>query len=462
MTVAAPIDFPRSPLHDLTYHKLINDYRLSPEEVKDLIVDMSLGDAAALQYDWRFWARPGQTPPQWDWRVWFLKGGRGSGKTWVGANQMNEWAKLHQRLALIGRTAADVRDTMIEGDSGIIPMSPPWFMPKYEPAKRRVIWPNGAFALCFTADEPNLLRGPQFEKAWCDELAAWRKLQEAWNNLMFGLRLGRNPQCIVTTTPRPLDTLKKILALKTTHTTTESTFANVDNLAEQWADEIISMYAGTRLGRQELSGEVLDDNPNALWSMAILDKYRVAEHPPLDIVVVAVDPSVSDQEEKDKDKHLALDKLAECGIVVGGRKGKKFDPRSHSYVLDDMTIQGKPEVWAAQVVHAYHEHKADKVVAEANNGGALVRAVIQAIDPDIPVELVHAARGKKTRAEPVSTLYEAGRVHHVGSFMELEQQQCEWEPGMKSPDRLDADVWLITDLMLGDDEPGRAFHSAAQ
>jgi phage terminase large subunit-like protein len=287
-------------------------------------------------------------------------------------------------------------------------------------------------------------------KAWCDELAAWRKLLEAWNNLMFGLRLGKSPQAVVTTTPRPLKVLKDIIARSTTHVTTESTTSNVDNLAPQWADEVITQFAGTRLGRQELGGELLDDNPNALWTRDIIDDNRVIKFPDnLDSVVVAIDPPAAE----DPDENTA-----EAGILVGGRKGRRQDNRSQAYILDDLSFgmktgskrAPKPEAWASTAISAYHKYKADKIVAEANNGGAMVKFTIQAIDPSVKVELVHASRGKTLRAEPVATLYEGKRVHHVDHFAELEDQQCEWEPGMPSPDRLDAVVWLLTDLMLGD------------
>ncbi len=447
------LDFPKSYSQTITYHQLVNERGLQPAEVKKLILSLDPREAAALQYDWRFWARPGQTPPDWDWRTWLLKGGRGSGKTWVGANLTNEKARVCHRLALIGRTASDVRDTMIEGDSGIIALSPPWFMPKYEPGKRRVTWPNGAFALCFSADEPNLLRGPQFEFVWADELAAWRRLKETLDNIMLCLRKGTNPQLVATTTPRPLQIIKDMIKRATTHTTTESTYANLENLAVQWAEEVINTYANTRLGRQELEGSILDDNPNALWSRECIDKHRVTKYPDLDAITVGVDPMVKEDPD---------DKSAEAGIIIAGRKGRKRDPHAQAYIIDDMSMQGSPEEWATQAVSAYYKYKADKIVAEANNGGAMVKSTIQAIDPHVPVELVWASRGKVIRAEPVATLNQRGRVHHTQYLPECEDQLCEWEPGMKSPDRLDAYVWTLTDLMLGELETTRPYHSAAR
>jgi phage terminase large subunit-like protein len=445
------IDLPRpAPLP--SYTDLI-EQGYTPSDVRSAVADLPVQEAATLFYDWRFWARPGQTPPEWDWRVWVLTGGRGSGKSWTGANWINDKALTVERLALIGRTAADIRDVMVQGDSGVIRQSPPWFQPVYEPSRRRVTWPNGAFALCFSADEPNLLRGPQFEVAWADELAAWRKLEETWNNLMFCLRIGEQPQVVVTTTPRPLKTLKNIIALPSTHRTNESTYANIINLADNWAEEVISQYEGTRLGRQELHGEILDDNPNALWTREMIDDNRVTRAPDLNAVTVAVDPPASDN---------PTEKTAECGIVVGGRAGKKSDRKSQCYILDDLSLgRVRPEEWGGQVVAAYYKYKADKVVAEQNNGGAMVRSTIQAVDPKVKVELVSASRGKMTRAEPVSALYERHRVHHVGHFPEMEDQQCEWEPGAPSPDRMDALVWLVTDLMLGELPIERIFRSAA-
>lgn len=402
-----------------SYYELIHDQGFSIDEVQSLIAQLPDEDQAAIYYDWRFWGRPSQIPPDWDWRVAFLKGGRGSGKTWSGANWINEKAQTCKRLILVGRTAADVRDTMIEGSSGILSVSPPWFMPIYEPAKRRVVWPNGHFALCFSADEPSMLRGPQAEAGWADEIASWRKLVETWRNLTLCMRLGSSPQILATSTPRPLALIKEILARPTTHSATENTMENLHNLAPQWAEEVLALYQGTRLGRQELGGELLDDNPNALWSRAIIDKYRVMTIPSgLDTIIVAVDPPSSD---------TPSERTAEAGIIVAGRKGKKRSTTSHSYILDDLSLGGvdaRPEKWGATAVRAFHNHKADKIVAEQNNGGAMVRSTIQAIDPNVPVELVWASRGKEIRAQPVSTLYETGRVHHVANFPELEDEQC--------------------------------------
>lgn len=431
---------------DLSYHDLI-DNGFTDQDIINVIKDLDDATAAAIFRDWHWWARASQKIPKWNWRYWVLKGGRGSGKTWTGANWICEQARTSHRLALVGRTAADVRDTMVEGESGILAVSSPDFMPIYYPASRRVVWPNGAFALLHTADEPSTLRGGNFEKAWADEVAAWRKLKETWDNLVFCLRIGNNPQCVVTSTPRPTKEFKDILALETTHVTTESTYANVHNLAPQWSEEVVRVYKGTRLGRQELGGEVLDDNPNALWSLEVIDDNRLSGRiPSLDRIVVAVDPPSADLTTGDPDRSMA-----ECGIVVGGRRGKKSSNTSQVYILDDVSLEKpQPHEWAAQVIQAFHTHHADAIVAEANNGGAMVKSTIQAADPSLPVELVYASRGKKTRAEPVSLMYNAKRVHHVMNFAELEDQMTSWEPGMPSPDRMDALVWCCFDLIIGE------------
>lgn len=432
-------------VEELNYHLLIAA-GFTPDEIYEIVDELEPAAAASLFYDWTFWRRPNQTPPRDNlWRVCLLMGGRGIGKTWVGANWINQSAETTERLSIIGRTAADVRDTMVEGESGILATAKPHFRPKYHPAKRLLTWPNGARALCFSADEPDLLRGPQSEKIWADELAAWRKLKETWDNAMFGLRLGDNPQCLVTTTPRPIKEIKELRAASSTVTLKESTYNNVDNLAPQWSQEIIKKYEGTRLGRQELEGEVLEDNPNALWTAESIDNHRVTGYPEdLDSICIAIDPSASDDPSEE---------TAETGIIAAGRKGIKYDPRSQLFILEDGTVEGaKPEDWAAAAIRLFYKLHADCIVAESNNGGAMIRAVIHSVDPTVPVVLVWASRGKVPRAEPVSMLYQQGRGHHVGNFIKLEDQMREWQPGMKSPDRMDAAVWAANHLMLGDVE----------
>lgn len=437
----------------VTFHDLRKI--MSVSEIRKLIEKLPDDDAYKLKHDYEFWARPTQRLPTGrGWRVWFLKGGRGSGKTWTGANAIKEWARTNEFLLVVGRTASDVRDVMVEGESGILAVSPKQWRPIYEPSKRKLTWPNGARAFLRSADEPDSLRGPQGSKAWGDELASWRYGRESWDNTMFALRLGNNPQIVVTTTPRPTKLVKEILALPTTITTTDSTYANIENLAESWATDIISKYRNTRTGLQELEGRVLDDNPAALWTRKNLDDTRVMMTPDLDEIVVAVDPMVAEISAKDIRNEGKLEQTEderETGIVVVGRTGIKGSSDSHGYTLDDASHTGTPLEWCTTAVTMYYKYKADRIVAEANNGGALVKAAIHSVDRNVKVELVHASRGKLTRAEPVSNLFAQGRGHNLGMFDKLEEQLCEWQPGMPSPDRLDALVWGYTELMIDPD-----------
>ena len=417
-------------------HDLVDLY--SPEEIQKVISTLSIEEALAIQYDWGFWARPNQLQPNDDWFIWLLLSGRGGGKTRVGSEQTIQWAKEgYSPIALIGRTKADVRDTMIElGDSSILKCSPPWFIPKYEPNRRRLIWPNGVIAVTYSADEPDQLRGPQHKKAWVDELAKFQRAQECWDNLMFGLRIGDKPQVIVTSTPRPIPIVKKLERDLRAVITRTHTLENRANLAPDFLKYIIDKYGGTRLGRQELAGETLLDNPDALWNRNQIDELRVSKHPDLRRVVIAVDPQGSSDNES-----------SETGIVAAGI-ATADDGKIHGYILADLTLSGTPERWSAEAVSGYHKFKADRIVAEVNFGGDMVESIIRIVDDLVPFKKVHASRGKAIRAEPVSALYEQGRIHHVGFFPELEDQLCEWVTGEKSPDRLDAAVWAITDLML--------------
>jgi phage terminase large subunit-like protein len=321
---------------------------------------------------------------------------------------------------------------MIAGESGILACCPPSERPIYKKGQRRLEWPNGAESLVFTADEPDRLRGKQHMKLWCDELASWR-FPEAWDQAVFGLRLGTNPQALITLTPRPLPLVKQLLADPRNIVTTGTSYENRDNLSPKFFETIIKRYEGTRLGRQEIGAEVLDDNPKALWTRENIDKNRwTARVPRLERIVVAVDPGVSDSED-----------AAETGIIVAG-----VDQRGHAYILDDRSTKDTPLNWSSKVSYAYQDYRADRIIAESNNGGQMVEATIKASDPTLPVKLVHASRGKVTRAEPVSAMYEQGRVHHVGIFSALEDQLTDWQPGMPSPDRMDALVWAITELCL--------------
>lgn len=322
---------------------------------------------------------------------------------------------------------------MIEGESGIMAVSNPLFKPHYEPSKRRLTWPNGAIATAFSADEPDQLRGPQHDGAWCDELAAWRR-PETFDNLMLGNRLGTNPQVIVTTTPKRTELLRRIMRSPGVTQTGGTTYENLDNLAPGFRDTVIGMYEGTRLGQQELYAILSEDNPDALWQYSNIERYRRA-YPGGEFmrrIVVGVDPEATSTEDS-----------AETGIIVAGRGRDR-----HLYVLADYTVRGTPHVWGRAVRDAYHDWKADRVVGEVNNGGDMVGFVMETIDRTMPFTAVRASRGKQIRAEPISSLYEKGFAHHTGVFPELESQMTQWMPGEKSPDRMDALVWAGVELML--------------
>jgi Uncharacterized conserved protein len=379
------------------------------------------------------WARPEQLAPSWAWRTWLILAGRGFGKTRTGAEWVREQIKHYPIVNLIAATADDARDIMIEGESGILAICPKSERPEYKTSKRQLIWPNGARSLIFTADEPERLRGKQHMKLWMDELASWR-YPEAFDQAMFGLRLGDNPQSVVTTTPRPTKIIRELATNETTHLTKGSTYDNRANLAPAFFKEIIKKFEGTRLGRQELNAEILDDNPNALWKRGDIDALRIRNAPSLKRVVVGVDPAVS-----------AKKTSAETGIVV---VGLGYD--DHGYVLEDATLIASPDGWAKKVVAQFKLHGADRVIAEVNNGGDLVEVTIRTVDKNIPYKAVHASRGKWKRAEPIAALYEQKRVHHVGSFALLEDQMCNFDPdddSGDSPDRMDALVWALTELM---------------
>ena len=396
-------------------------------------------------FHWPFWAREAQLPPPTEWLVWLIQAGRGFGKTRIGAEGVRLWAQTpHTRIALVARTAADARDVMVEGESGILAVCPPSERPIYQPSKRRLVWPNGSVATTYSAEEPNKLRGPQHHKAWADEAAAWR-YEDAWDQLMFGLRLGNRPQVVVTTTPKPTKTFKAILGSDGIHITRGSTHDNAANLAPSFTRRILKKYAGTRLGQQEIEGILLDDNPNALFQRGWIDKARVRKAPEMRRIIVAVDPAVKEgsseiQESDTGDEH---------GIVV---VGEGVDGRG--YVLEDLSMHGTPNEWAQVVANAVIRWRANAIVAEKNNGGAMVEAVIRQFDKMSRVYLVWASVGKERRAEPVSLMYEQRRISHVGVFADLESQMCEFEPGLKnqaSPDRMDALVWGLTFLFAGAD-----------
>ncbi|HZK91152.1 MAG TPA: terminase family protein [Stellaceae bacterium] len=389
-------------------------------------------------------------PPPGDWRVWLLLAGRGFGKTRTGAELVRTRvaSRAARRIALVTPTAADARDVMVEGESGLLAISARRDRPTYEPSKRRLTWPNGAVAMTYSADEPDRLRGPQHDFAWYDELAAWR-YPEAWDMLMFSLRLGSDPRAVVTTTPRPTRLIKTLVADPKVVVTRGSTSQNRDNLAPAFLDQIVRRYEGTRLGRQELEAEILEDVPGAMWGRAVIEGTRLTRLPELARIVVAIDPAAGSGEQSD-----------ETGIVVAGK-----DTGGQGYVLADVSGRYAPTEWAKAAIAAYRAHDADRVVAEVNNGGEMVEATLRVVDPNVPFTAVHAARGKVARAEPVAALYEQGRVHHLGAFPALEDQMCGFVHDFDraaagySPDRVDALVWALTELLV-EPMPGEGIFEA--
>jgi len=420
---------------------------LPEDEREEYLQSLSPEAMAALKYNWEFWARPNQLEPLGDWTTWLILAGRGFGKTRVGAETIRKWVcgdtplapGRCSRIALVAETAADARDVMVLGESGLLAVHPKDFRPEWSPTNRCVTWPNGAKAWTYNATEPDQLRGPQHDGAWTDELAKFQYAQETWDQLQFGLRLGEHPRQIVTTTPRPIPVVRKLINDKDCIVTRGRTYDNADNLAAPFLKQVEERYSGTRRGRQELEGEVLDDMPGALWNREIIDAARKPECPDLDRIIVAVDPAATSGEEAD-----------ETGIVAVGF-ATDSDGNKRGYVLADRSLRGTPDEWAAAAVSLYHELDADRIVAEKNQGGEMVSAVLRAKDRNVPITLVTATRGKVVRAEPISALYEQGRIHHVGRFDKLEDQMClftrdvDRSPG-NSPDRVDALVWGLTSM----------------
>ncbi len=410
------------------------------------LTTLTPADLAFLARDWKLLARPEQWPPEGDWRSWLILGGRGSGKTragaeWVQAQVLAAGKRTDLRIALVAETLGDAREVMIDGASGLSRIARR-MRPEVEISRRRrLVWPNGAIAQIFSSEDPESLRGPQFHLAWCDELAKWKHAEETFDMLQFALRLGEDPRQVVTTTPRPVPLLKRLMADEATRLTRMATAANAAHLAPGFLDVLAARYGGTRLGRQELDGELIEDRPDALWKRARLDEIVVKLAEPLRRIVVAVDPPAGGVS-------------ACCGIVVAGLK-----ENGQAVVLADCSVEGAaPAGWARAVVSAYRRFEADRVVAEVNQGGDMVRAVMEGIEARLPVTMVRATRGKFLRAEPVAALYEQGRVLHAGRFVELEDQMSDFGPeGLsngRSPDRLDALVWALTALMLeGGGEP---------
>ena len=378
------------------------------------------------------------------WTTWLMLGGRGAGKTRLGA----EWVRAlvhgtppyaghrHGHIALVGETEHDAREVMIEGPSGLMRIAPRAQRPLWISSRRRLEWRNGAVAQVFSAEDPEQLRGPQFDAAWCDELAKWRRADEAFDMLQFGLRLGARPRQLVTTTPRPIPLLKRLLADPRTAVTRAATQANAAHLSPAFLDEVLARYAGTRLGRQEIDGEVIEDRPDALWSRASIEQSRVAQAPELSRIVVAIDPPASSRRDS-----------SACGIVAAG-----IAEDGCVYVLEDASAKGlSPSGWAAKAVAVYRRRNADTLVAEVNQGGDMVRAVLREVDASVPLKTVHASRGKWLRAEPVAAMYQQRRVKHVDPpLQELEDEMCDFGLGGLSsggsPDRLDALVWAVAEL----------------
>jgi phage terminase large subunit-like protein len=420
------------------------------------IDSLSAHEIRFLLHDWQIWAREDQLPPQaapggGPWTTWLLLGGRGSGKTRAGAEWVRGVAlgrapfasRPAGRIALVADTLDDARAVMVEGVSGLMSIHPQDERPQFHKTRHEVEWPNGARARLFSASDPDSLRGPQFDAAWCDELAKWPRAESAWDMLQFGLRLGDRPRQVVTTTPRPSPLIERLIADTKTAVTRAATSANAANLAPAFLDAIVGRYQGTRLGRQELDGEIIEDRADSLWRRDAIEGARVTSPPPLSRIVVAVDPPVTSGERADA-----------CGIVAAGRGAD-----GRAYVLADATVQGvRPTTWAGAVARLYDSLEADCIVAEVNQGGELVADVLAQVAPHAAIRKVRAGRGKYARAEPVAALYERGLVSHAGVFPALEDEMCAFGPdGLEagSPDRVDALVWALSDLMLGTAKPPR-------
>lgn len=446
---------------------------LDPDDREKVLGSMSQDDAERILREWKLWARPKQLAPPGTWRAWLRMAGRGEGKTRSGAEWVHEKARTSKtgRGALIAPTYSDARDVMIEGVSGLLETAPRGFAPVFEPSRWRLIYPNGVRVKVFSAEKPNRLRGPQHEFIWIDEVAAFQYPREVYDMAMFGLRIGPNPQCMITTTPKPIELLVDLTSravmcteLRTARPGDEilqraigvalsagTTYENRANLAASWFSDIISRYEGTRLGDQELLALLLTDVPGALWNTELLQRNRIvpldAQGKVVDVkdaigsilpdmhrIVVAIDPPARSK-----------GTVSEAGIVAAGRGMNK-----HGYVLADRSGVMSPEKWARTAIDLYYELEADRIIAEINNGGEMVEHTIKSVDPKVPVKVVTATRGKMVRAEPIAAFDEQGKIHHVGTFGAMESQMCTWVPdsGLASPDRMDARVWALSDLML--------------
>jgi len=419
---------------------------LPDEEVAAILKELGPKKAEELRHDWGFWARPEQLEPEGSWNIWVALAGRGWGKTRAGAEWVRHRIRSGDKIVhCVAPTKGDVRRVMVEGDSGLLSVC--WSgdetyrgkhigYPVWSPTNNSLTWENGSKAVFFSAEDPERLRGPQAYSAWCDELCAWRNAQDTWDMMMFGLRLGKHPKVFVTTTPKTTKLIRTILDDEKTTISTGSTYDNAANLADTFLDAVRKTYEGTRLGRQELYAEILDEASGALWNRTLLAKCEIEkeEVPQLSRIVISIDPAVTANAESDM-----------TGIVVAG-----IDVNGTAYVLEDHTGRYTPQQWASKAIQLYRDHMADRIVAERNQGGDMVRHTLHTEDETVPVKLVHASRGKMARAEPVSALYEQSKVKHVRGLNDLEDQMVQWEPlgSIGSPDRLDALVWALTDLSL--------------
>lgn len=420
--------------------------KLPPDEQDRILANLREEEIVALNQDWFLTARREQFPPSHDnWFIWVLMAGRGFGKNYAGANWIiNE----HQfggakNSAIIAATSGDLRRNCVDGPSGIVQMAPPWFRPEYKPTQNKLIWPNGTETHLYTSEKPERLRGPNHDRAWGDELSYWRYAHQVWDNLMMTMRYGSDNKFVITMTPRPIEIVRRLedrakLEDSDTIFSRGSSYENLANLSGEFA-ETIKRYKGTHLERQEIFGEYTGDVDGALWSRHLLEQNRRDEVPSkLERIVVGVDPAVTGGEYADL-----------TGIVVVGLVAGK-DP--HAYVLGDYSMKGSPSEWARKVAQVYHHHKATLVVAERNQGGELVSEVLKNVDAGMPIKLVHASKGKVARAEPVALLDEQHRIHHIGVLPELEDEMCAFVPGdlkaNESPDRVDARVWALTELMV--------------
>lgn len=422
--------------------------RAGKEVRENFVKGLTKEERNEFLYHWKLFARPEQLPPQSDWRIWLVMAGRGFGKTRSGAEWVRSIAENQgeARIALVSSSLAEARAVMVEGESGILACSPPDRRPRFEPSLRRLRWDNGAQAQLFSAAEPETLRGPQHSHAWCDEIGKWalsgERAMRCWDNLVMGLRVLGHPQIAVTTTPRAVPLVRRLIDKEPSGgitMTRGSTFDNASNLPARFLQALKEDYGETQLGRQEINGELLEDVEGALWTRSLIEAAReTGKVPQPRRVVVAVDPPASAKGD-------------ECGIIVAA-----LGEDNVCRILADCSLErAPPDQWAKAVAVAALNWSADRVVAEANQGGAMVESVLRAADAGLPVKLVHASRGKAARAEPVAALYAAGRVRHCGSFARLEDQLCGLISGGgysgpgRSPDRADALVWAVTELMLG-------------